>query len=201
MSQYIESITHQSYRQAALILGNAFADEPVSLIVYRNFTPARRAKALAVDFSAELLVAMRKGYPFQLRQDGKIIAAALVYPPGTYPLPLFDQWLFLVKSVLGNGWYDVRSWWTWLNEVDKLHPTRPHYYLEYIGVEPAYQGQGMGSCLMEHLVSKADEQGVGCYLENASPRNLPFYHKYGFKIIHEKEIIGFTTWFMWRDPA
>ncbi|HSB66064.1 MAG TPA: GNAT family N-acetyltransferase [Anaerolineales bacterium] len=201
MSPHIEPITQHNYRNAALVLGNAFADEPVSLVVYRSFTPARRAQALTVDFSAELWVALRKGYPIQISQDGKVIAAALIYPPGRYPLPLLDQWVFLFKSVLGNGWYDVRSWMKWLNEVDKLHPTYAHYYLEYIGVDPAVQGQGLGSCLMEHLVSIADREGVGCYLENASPRNLPFYQRFGFKIIYEKEIIGFPTWFMWRDPV
>lgn len=201
MLAQIEPITRQTSRQAARVLGQAFVDEPVSKLIYRSFTVERRARALAVDFSAELAVCMRKGNPIQIREDGKIIAAALVYPPGTYPLGLIDQWVFLAKSVLGNGWYDIKSWVEWLNETDKLHPTKAHYYLEYIGVDPGCQGQGCGSLIMEHLTAKADMENVGCYLENADRHNIPFYQHFGFQIIQEKEIIGLPAWFMWREPS
>ena len=201
MSPQIVPATRQTYRQAAQVLGKAFADEPVSVVIYRSFSPSRRVQALTLDFSAELVVSLRLGYPIQVNEDGKVVAAALIYPPGAYPPPRWEQWKFLVKSVLGNGWYDVRSWVKWLNEVDKIHPTEAHFYLEYIGVEPTYQGKGYGSMIMEHLVAKADQEAVGCYLENANPRNIPFYQRFGFKVVNEKYIIGFTTWFMWREPA
>ncbi len=201
MSPQIVPTTRQTYCQAAQVLGKAFADEPVSVVIYRNFTPNRRAQALTVDFSAELVGSLRLGYPIQVNEDGKVVAAALIYPPDAYPPPRLEQWIFLVKSVLGNGWYDVKSWLKWLIEVDKIHPTEAHYYLEYIGVEPTCQGKGYGSMIMEHLVAKADQEEVGCYLENANPRNIAFYQRFGFKVINEKDIIGFTTWFMWREPA
>src|SRR5512136_2180640 len=100
MSTQLLPITAQDFHQAAQVLGNAFVDEPVSVAVYRDFTPERRARALAVDFSSEFAVCVRKGYPIQLRQDGRLVAAALIYPPGSYPLPAFDNWMFLLKSVL-----------------------------------------------------------------------------------------------------
>ncbi len=192
--------TQQSYRLAAQVLGRAFADEPISKFIYRNFSYEKRVRALTVDFSAELVTCLQKGYPFQVVQDDRILAAALVYPPGTYPLPALDQWTFLVKSVLKNGWYNVKSWVEWLDEVDRVHPRQEHYYLLYIGVEPSFQGRGLGSCLLDHLVIMADKDGVGCYLETASPRSLPFYERAAFKVIGEKQIIGHPTWFMWREP-
>ena len=192
--------THQSYRQAAQVLGRAFVDDPVSVVVYRNFSPARLVHALTVDFTAELLVCVRKGYPLQVNEDGKVLTAAVIYPPGGYPLPASDQWLMLIKSLLGNGFYNVGGWLRWLNEVDKFHPREPHYYLEYLGVEPELQGKGLGSAILQHLTVKVDEEKVGCYLENANPRNLPFYQRFGFQIIAEKEIIGTPCWFMWRPP-
>ena len=200
MSPQISPITRQSYRQAAKVLGKAFVDEPVSVAVYRNFSPLERARALTVDFSVELAVCVRKGYPIQVCDDGMVFGAAVIYPPGSYPLPKLDQWMFLIRSLLLNGWYDIRSWMSWLDETDKDHPTAAHYYLEYIGVEPAYQGKGFGSILMEHLVEKADLAGVGCYLENAYPRNVPFYQRFGFQVMQEREIIGLPAWLMWREP-
>ena len=183
-----------------MVLARAFVDDPVSVAVYKNFTPERRVRALQVDFSMEVGECVRRGYPLQIVDDSKIIAAAVVYPPGAYPLPVMTQWKFLFKSILGNGIYDIGSWVRWLNEVDKFHPTEPHYYLEYLGVEPELQGKRVGSALMKCLVSKVDEEHVGCYLENANPRNNPFYQRFGFQIMNEKKIIGVPTWFLWRPP-
>ena len=201
MQKEVLPTTQKSYQQAAQLLGRAFVDDPVSVAVYRNFSADRRVRALTVDFTAEVKLCVLKGYPLQVNEDGKVIAAAVIYPPGAYPLPVSDQWMLLIKSILGNGFYDIRGWMQWLEEVDKVHPNEPHYYLEYLGVEPEHQGKALGSSIMQYLVSKADEEGVGCYLENANPRNIPFYQRFGFQVISEKAIIGIPSWFMWRSPG
>lgn len=77
--------THQSYRQAAQVLGRAFVDDPVSVAVYRNFSPPKLVRALTVDFTAELLVCVRKGCPLQVSEDGKVLAAAVIYLLGAIP--------------------------------------------------------------------------------------------------------------------
>jgi ribosomal protein S18 acetylase RimI-like enzyme len=197
----ISPVTRHSYRQAAQVLARAFVDEPVSVAVFQNFSPERRVKALAVDFTAGLLACMRRGYPLQLELEGRIIAAAAIYPPGAYPLPTWDGWVLLAKSILGNGFYDIRSWIRWLDELDKNHPSEPHYYVEYVGVDPGYQGRALGSTLLRHLVDKADEEQVGCYLESANPHNISFYQRLDFQIMKEMVIIGLPTWFMWRPPG
>ncbi len=200
MSTEIKPTTRKSYNQVAQLLGNAFEDDPVSVAVYKNFSPEKRNRALTVDFSIELLLCIRQGYPIQINEDGKVVAAAVIYPPGSYPLPVVDQWLIVFKSILRNGMYDIRGWLKWLDETDRNHPSESHYYLEYIGVEPGYQGKGFGSSILKHLIAIADKQGVGCYLENANPLNVNFYQHFGFEIMSEKEIIGIPTWFMWH-PA
>lgn len=195
------STTRHTYLQAAQVLGRAFTDDPVSVAVYKNFPPIKRERALTVDFSVELLLCIRKGYPIEVNEQGRLVAAAVIYPPGIYPLPAYDQWLILLKSILANGWYDIRGYIKWLDEVDKVHPNEAHFYLEYLGVDPEYQGRGFGSSILQHLSNRADERGVGCYLENANPRNLALYQRFGFQIIGEKEIIGIPSWFMWRPPC
>jgi ribosomal protein S18 acetylase RimI-like enzyme len=196
----IGPVTRHSLRQAAQLLGRAFVDEPVSAAVYRNFSPSRRTLALTNDFSAELSVCIQRGYPLQLEQDGETLAVAAIYPPGTYPLPVLDGWLLLAKSIFQNGLYDIRNWLRWLAEAEKNHPTSAHYYVAYIGVEPALQGRALGSMLLSHLANRADVDRVGCYLESANPRNLPFYQRFGFEILMEKVVIGLPAWFMWRPP-
>ncbi len=201
MTLQILPVTRQSYRQAAYVLARAFIDDPVTLASFREYTPKQRVKALEVDFSAELLECVRRGCPICACESGDIVGVAAIYPPGAYPLPNWVQWMLLAKSILGNGFYDIRNWMRWLEEVDKIRPTRPHYYLEYLGVDAGFQGRGFGTSILTQLAIKADDEGIGCYLENANPRNIPLYERMGFQIVNQKEIIGIPAWFMWRDPC
>lgn len=202
MNQSVQIIptTQATLHKAAGVLGRAFADEAVSLEVYRGLSADQRIRNLTADFTGELKACLRRGSPRHISQDGKLLAATVVYPPGAYPLPRHENIRLLFWAIWGHALYDVRKWLGWLEEADKAHPSEPHYYLEYIGVEPEYQGQGLGSRLLQHLVAEADAAQVGCYLETASPQNLPLYQRFGFQIIQEKEVIGLPAWFMWR-PA
>jgi ribosomal protein S18 acetylase RimI-like enzyme len=193
-------VTRQSCRESAEVLGRAFVDEPVSLAVYKGFSPEKRLRNLTADFAAEMGVCIRYGYPLQICDDGKVVAAAVIYPPGSLPLPWIEQARLFIKSILGHDYYDIQPWLRWLAEIDKIHPQESHYYLEYLGVAPEYQGQGFGSTIMQYITARADKENTGCYLETASPANVPLYQRHGFKVITEKQIIGLKSWFMWR-PA
>lgn len=70
-------------------------------------------------------------------------------------------------------------------EMARRHPDRPHWYLPLIGVEPARQGQGHGSALLEHGLRLCDEARLPAYLESTNPRNIPLYERYGFEVIGE----------------
>ena len=200
----VQAITRQTYRQAARalaeMLARAFVDEPVSQRVYAGLTPEKQLKNLTLDFSGELGVCVRRGEPLEVRQNGIPAAAALIYPPGAYPLPWLDEVWVTISARLGHSRYDLRAWQGWVEAVGKDHPTAPHYYLEYLGVEPACQGQGLGSRLLAELTRRADAAQVGCYLETATERNVRLYERFGFQVGEQKEIIGLQAWLMWR-PA
>ena len=43
--------------------------------------------------------------------------------------------------------------------------------------------------------------GMSCYLESSKERNVPFYERFGFKVIDEIRLLrGPKMWAMWRDP-
>ena len=71
--------------------------------------------------------------------------AALWLPPGVHP---DDEALerVLERSV-GDRKDEV---WAVLNEMGSYHPPEPHWYLPLIGVDPMYQGRGIGSALLAH---------------------------------------------------
>ena len=194
----IQAVSRHSCRAAARMLAGAFLDEPVSQRVYRGLKASQILKNLTLDFTGELAVCMRRGTPLEVLYNGAIAAAAVIYPPGTYPTGWLDERLIQISTIIGHTRYDLRAWQAWLEEVGKLHPQTPHYYLEYLGVEPALQGQGLGSHLLAELTRRADAAGVGCYLETATQRNVALYQRFGFEITTHKEIIGLPAWFMWR---
>lgn len=70
-------------------------------------------------------------------------------------------------------------------QMEKFHPTEPHWYLPMIGVDPAYQGTGLGSALMTEGLKAVDRDGLIAYLESSNPRNISLYERHGFQVIAE----------------
>ena len=77
-----------------------------------------------------------------------------------------------------------------------------HWYLLALGVEPASQGQGIGSKLIEPVLRRSDAEGLPCYLETPSERNIAFHERRGFTVASELGIPGGSVkmWTMARPP-
>lgn len=70
-------------------------------------------------------------------------------------------------------------------QMEKFHPTEPHWYLPMIGVDPAHQGAGTGATLMAEALKAVDRDGVIAYLESSNPKNITLYQRHGFEVIGE----------------
>jgi ribosomal protein S18 acetylase RimI-like enzyme len=69
-----------------------------------------------------------------------------------------------------------------LEQMDTGHPTFPHWYLPWFGVEGARQGRGTGSELLRNCLGFVDQDHLPAYLESPNPRNIPFYQRHGFEV-------------------
>ena len=56
-----------------------------------------------------------------------------------------------------------------LTVMESGHPTAPHYYLDSLGVEPEWQGRGLGSALMQPVLARCDAERMPAYLNAGSP--------------------------------
>ncbi len=135
-----------------------------------------------------------------MSQAGKIVAVAAIYPPDAYPFPWIFRLQMIMGAILDFGHYDVRKLLAWQRIAGKLHPKEPHYYFQYLGVQPECQGKGFGTTMIQHLIAITDEAHMPAYLETASAGAVPMYKRCGFETVVEKEIIGVKAWFMWRNP-
>ena len=68
-------------------------------------------------------------------------------------------------------------------QMAQFHLQEPHWYLPLIGVDPAYQGKGYGSAMMQHALRACDADGLPAYLESSNPANIPFYERHGFVLL------------------
>lgn len=67
--------------------------------------------------------------------------------------------------------------------LDEYHPKDDCWYLTMIAVDPARQGQGLGSVLMKEAVARCDADGLPAFLESSNPQNISLYQRHGFEIM------------------
>jgi ribosomal protein S18 acetylase RimI-like enzyme len=70
-----------------------------------------------------------------------------------------------------------------LEQMERYHPTEPHWYLPIIGVDPTRQGQGVGSALLQHALARCDRDHALACLESSNPANVPLYERHGFEVV------------------
>lgn len=69
-----------------------------------------------------------------------------------------------------------------LEQMDRAHPTEPHWYLPWLGVDSARQGCGWGAELLRHGLERVDADRLPAFLETPNPRTVPFYERHGFVV-------------------
>ena len=83
--------------------------------------------------------------------------------------------------------------WAYGRFVDTLHRKLvpyPHWYLQIIGVDPAYQGLGFSSRLLRPMLARIDRERMPCYLETEVVRNVTIYRRFGFEVVSEDKLPG-----------
>jgi len=75
-----------------------------------------------------------------------------------------------------------------LEQMGRFHPSEPHWYLPFVGVDPSQQGKGFGSALLQHILIQVDRDNMLAYLESSNPRNIPLYKRHGFELLGSIQI-------------
>ena len=78
-------------------------------------------------------------------------------------------------------------------QMGSYHPSEPHWYLPLIGVDPAQQGRGYGSALMEHALIRCDRDQKLAYLESSNPKNISLHERHGFELLGTIQVGGITA--------
>jgi ribosomal protein S18 acetylase RimI-like enzyme len=180
----------------ARTLARAFEDDPVFATLFGTPFPMDRGERF---FRAMARMGLRKGPSLVQRTDGDE-GATVWAAPGAWETPATEILRSAPSFLRAFGRRTVQNLKV-LSVLEEHHPKEPHWYLEFIGTDPAHQGKGVGSALLGPRLAECDEQGLPAYLESSKEQNVPFYERFGFQVTEQITLPGGATeWLMWRDP-
>lgn len=184
---------------AVAVLGDAFAEDPLMLYMFAQNPAGVRAGTMGF-FSILLRARIALDMPaLVLRQDGKVLGAAMGYDTSrpTWPEALTEEFRQYQASV--PGFAERLAAYGAIG--DKHEPGEAHFYLGVIGVHPSLQGKGAGKALLEAFCagSQADAKSGGVYLDTTNASSLEFYYRNGFALRGEGSLDATTpVWCVYR---
>jgi GNAT superfamily N-acetyltransferase len=163
--------TDEDRARAISTIVSAFLDDPVERWVFGDGY-RMRFPAFVAAFAGD---AFEQGTVWRL---GDFQAVAMWLAPNVQPDE--EQVVSVLTEAVApqrqEDLFDV------LEQMAQAHPTYPHWYLPWLGVENKYQGSGLGGRLLQHCLTRVDADRMPAYLESPNPRNVPFYERHGFKV-------------------
>ena len=187
--------------EAGRVLARAFRTDPLQTYIFPDVDESvRRSPAM---FSA----IVRSGFERAEVWTTTSTAGIAVWSPparrGPEEAKQDDAKEDRLPELMGHAAFERLS--SFFAAIERFHveaAPEPHWYLEILGVDPASQGQGIGSALLQPILDRADADGVACYLETVNAKNVPFYVARGFAVVLDtiEPGSGLRLWTFIRDP-
>jgi ribosomal protein S18 acetylase RimI-like enzyme len=196
---------------ASQMLGNAFHHDPL----FQYFTYAdddrsdklrQRRRQIALQWLGKMI--LNYAYPYQTiyTTTEAMKGVAIWIPPHKYPLNELRLLMAGAYAIPFKLRLDrLLQFMPLFHTVEVLHKavmSQPHWYLMMLGVDPAYQNQGVGGALLQPVLAEADKENIPCYLETSTAAAVRFYQRQGFEVLETINSCpeNIWIWVMKRDP-
>lgn len=196
----VDDLVGSDVDEVTAVLADAFAAYPTTDWFFGEH-PLDRHAALAALMRFFVTARVLRGEPLiGVRMGGEVVAVALVSLLDGRPAP--DA----VAAARDALWEEVgtevrRRYEAYGAALAPLlaHPGSVH--LNVLGVRPAYRGQGLARCLLDHVHRLAtripDSRGVSLATED--PANVALYERFGYVRLGSVQVApGVTSWAMRR---
>jgi len=190
----IRAVAEEDIAELGHVLARAFERDPLHRWIFpadlawtRN---SHRSFAMALRQAASLGAALT---------DGERRGAAIWHDSTRAPT-LGQRLVFALRMLPLLGTRALRIG-RGFDQLAPLHPRMPHWYLYALGTDPKHQGKGIGSALFAPMLARCDAESRPAYLEASRPENVPYYERFGFKVVGEHTMPhGPVVWRMLRTP-
>ena len=183
-------LTRKDRDAGAAVLGRAFTEYEL-LRYYFPDEGERQAVAVTFGFIA-LSVCLKYGEVYA--SSAKMEGVSAWLPPGKAP---FGGWQIMRSVPLSvlfrfgrQGASRMQAYGRYVDNMHRKLVPYSHWYLQIIGVDPAYQGQGFSSQLVRPMLERIDREYLPCFLETNIEKNVAIYQRFGFGVVSEDEIPG-----------
>jgi ribosomal protein S18 acetylase RimI-like enzyme len=180
-------------------LAEAFADYPMCRWIFQDVKKVEAARLRFFQILSED-VGFYNGVIYRPKDGG---AAAIWISSDRLHDTTLQNVRILLKLVGVVGLARLQRLITIQRAMNRHHPKiEVHWYLFLIGVQPRFQGKGIGSRLLHAGLTRVDAKAHAAFLETSVETNVPFYARYGFEVVDIYDIAPGSppTWAMWR-PA
>ncbi len=172
------------------VLSRAFVDDPVCCYVFR--THQARLRKMRWIFVRWLRVMISQGIVYTTPD---LSGAVLLHPPEHGPSAGVLEELragFLPVIFVLNPLEQLRGLHVHLDALGRMKRfmTVPHWEIDTLGVAPERHGTGVARVLLQPVLEKADADGTPCFVNTHSSKNVPFYERFGFSLVHQSPIRG-----------
>jgi ribosomal protein S18 acetylase RimI-like enzyme len=186
--------------EAAAVMGRALVDDPI--FPYALPDAIQRAAGVSAMMETMLRIGLVHG---EVWATPPPIAGVAVWMSPSHPK-------ITEEDRDAAGWREVGVAWgteafarfqQFAADMRDLPAQEPHWHLNWLGVEPGHQGQGIGGTLVRQMTTRADAEGVGCHLFTFAPHNVAIYEHLGFDAAADTILprTGLRLWVMVRSPA
>jgi len=200
LSQLVRVGRHQ-VEPAAITLAQAFQDYPS--FVYAIPDPAERRRKLPPIFTVLIRYGVLYGEVYASSAHLEGVAVWLPSTRADYTLwrSIRCGMLSLISRVGGGALSRLGHLGRVSSLMRQRHTPRRYWFLQLLGVAPAFQGRHYASSLLRAMLARIDEEGLPCYLDTDDPKNVSIYQHYGFRVVGETTIpgTGLRSWAMLRD--
>jgi ribosomal protein S18 acetylase RimI-like enzyme len=178
--------------QAAGVTARALRDNPSTVAVSSD--PLVRLDMMHGTFAAMLSGARIAG----VRRGKSVLGVAGAVPPGACIDAMLPSGVRMLDVPAPEATDADR--FLHLGSILAAHDLiESHWHVGPVGVEPGFQGMGLGRAAMELLCGEFDQHRRLAWLETDKPENVRFYSGLGFEVVEEIPLLSARNWFMRRE--
>ena len=199
----VVALSSERLDAAAVALARAFHRDPLQTHVFPD--AEERSQLSPAHFAALLRYGLQFGEVFTTADE--TAGAAVWLPPHGWevtPERAAGTGLDRLGELIGQA--PATRFLDAIGFIEPFHHrdmSEAHWYTMVVGVDPSYQGRGIGRALLAPILARADADALPCYLETAQPSNVSFYQHLGFRVLVNavEPSSGLPMWTFRRGPA